>query len=54
MEPLSLALAGRFFTTKPPGSPKKAECYFLTCKYGCHSLVPIAVDVKPQILQGHA
>ena len=27
MEPTSLALAGKFFTTAPPGNPREQKCF---------------------------
>ena len=33
IEPISPALAGRFFTTEPPGKPRKNSIYVCVCIY---------------------
>ena len=40
IKPTSLALAGRFFTTAPPGKPKMKNCSFLTQHVSTGMLIP--------------
>ena len=48
IEPVSLALAGRFFTTEPPGKPKhhRTMTQLENWKLVCHCIIPRALLVK--------
>ena len=39
VEPMSPALAGRFFTTEPPRKPSIAICHTFSCNKGPNSLL---------------
>ena len=48
IEPVSLALAGGFFTTEPPGKPQK---HVLISSLKCHPLsAPHLLDALPSVL----
>ena len=37
MEPMSPAMAGRFFTTEPPGKPLEDNCFTVKCAFERHA-----------------